>query len=348
VLRQLPRWVGVTLIAGLTIWVSGSILWSHRPSGLTLAQVQERLTSPDVAGLQALVARSTPSGQSFLLMGLVVVLVASLIVGIRCSGAISGAREGQTWEALLLTPLETSQLVRGKLRGIMAASVPYLLAYAVPAVVLAPFGGFMALFWLVLCLAVTALAMYFVGAAGIWCSARFKSSWKSLLGTLGLGYVGGFLVCAAVASPVIAILTIIILVVLHLIDTFYGTQVVKRFRDGLHRPADRLVPGAGGQFLRGGAVRAAEVGGKLGGHARTHPPLEGRTVPLGPAPPRAIVAAELSVGTRNPRGPETQRKRNASNGRGPCRPFLSAFLFLLCVSGPLGFVLIARNAPESL
>lgn len=227
VLRQLPRWVGVTLIAGLTIWVSGSILWSHRPSGLTLAQVLERLTSRDVAGLQALVARSTPSGQSFLLMGLVVVLVASLIVGIRCSGAISGAREGQTWEALLLTPLETSQLVRGKLRGIMAASVPYLLAYAVPAVVLAPFGGFMALFWLVLCLAVTALAMYFVGAAGIWCSARFKSSWKSLLGTLGLGYVGGFLVCAAVASPVIAILTIIILVVLHLIDTFYGTQVVK-------------------------------------------------------------------------------------------------------------------------
>ena len=42
-----------------------------------------------------------------------------MVVGIRCSGAISGERERLTWEALLLTPLETRYLVRGKLRGIM-------------------------------------------------------------------------------------------------------------------------------------------------------------------------------------------------------------------------------------
>ena len=34
-------------------------------------------------------------------------------------------------------------------------------------------------------------AMYFMVAAGIWCSVRSVSSWRSLLGTLAIGYGGG-------------------------------------------------------------------------------------------------------------------------------------------------------------
>src|SRR5262245_66316966 len=68
-------------------------------------------------------------------------LLASLLVGIRCSGAVSGEREKQTWEALLLTPLTSRQLIRGKLWGIMGASLIYVLAYAVPALLLSLAGS---------------------------------------------------------------------------------------------------------------------------------------------------------------------------------------------------------------
>ena len=95
------------------------------------------------------------AGTGFLIQSLVVMLLASLVVGIRCSGAITGERERQTWEALLLTPLSARQVVRGKLWGIMGASYWYLLAYAAPAAVLSALGGLLALWWTVLWLAVT-------------------------------------------------------------------------------------------------------------------------------------------------------------------------------------------------
>ena len=152
----------------------------------------------------------------------VVLVVGSLVVGIRCSGTISGEREKQTWEALLLTPLETQSLIRNKLWGILGAAVPYVMAYTIPALFLAtlvgpdqgwilmvivailailvltvfrkqvdsirsfwvaliaavilmvisiPIGGGV-LFLTFLCLIVTALAMFYMGAAGIFCSVR--------------------------------------------------------------------------------------------------------------------------------------------------------------------------------
>src|SRR5262249_25290473 len=167
------------------------------------------------------------AGNAFLGQGIAVMLLASLVVGIRASGTVSGEREGQTWEALLLTPLQTRELVRGKLSGIFAASVPYLIAYAIPALVISGLAGFLAVFWTVLWLGVTALAMYYVGAAGLWCSVSSRSSWRSLLGTLGFGYVGGFLICSVIASVPVMILTCIIWVILQLLDAFYGTATVQ-------------------------------------------------------------------------------------------------------------------------
>ena len=134
-------------------------------------------------------------------------LLAGVVIGIRCSGAITGERERQTWEAVLLTPLSAKQLVHGKLWGVMGACYWYLLAYAVPAVLLSALGGIGSLGWTVLWLAVTVLAMYFMGAAGLWCSARSKTSWRSLLGTMALGYVGGF-VLYGVAVPFLFIIAL--------------------------------------------------------------------------------------------------------------------------------------------
>jgi ABC-type Na+ efflux pump permease subunit len=151
-------------------------------------------------------------------------LLASLVVGIRCSGSVTGEREKQTWEAVLLTPLSARALIRAKLWGVMAASYWYLLAYAAPAVILSTLGGAVAFGLTMLWLGVTVLAMYFVGAAGVYCSVTSRTSWRSLLSTLAIGYLGGGLIYL-VATPAIAILWLILLAMLAMIDALLKTAM---------------------------------------------------------------------------------------------------------------------------
>jgi ABC-type Na+ efflux pump permease subunit len=163
-------------------------------------------------------------------------LLASLVVGIRCSGSIANEREKQTWEAVLLTPMTAKQIIRGKLWGVMGASLWYLLAYAAPAVTLSGLGGPVALFYTVLWVAVTILAMYFIGAAGLWCSVRARNSWRSLLHTLVVGYLGG-LVLYLVLTPAIGVVVALLLLVLVVIDLVLGTNLAgMSVRAGLFSP----------------------------------------------------------------------------------------------------------------
>src|SRR5262249_44731577 len=155
-----PRWYGMAVISLATLVSSAVIVSTY----------------------------SGPTGKGFYVQGVITLLVAALLVGLRCSGAVTNERGRQTWGALLLTPVPVQHLIRGKLWGIIGATVPYLLAYAVPALVIGVLGGWEALFWTILLLGVTWLALAFVGAAGLWCSVRAKSSWRSLLGTVLIGY----------------------------------------------------------------------------------------------------------------------------------------------------------------
>ena len=176
VLRQIPSWFGIVMVLVLTLISSGTILWVSLPGGVGLDDLAATIVRGDFKQLASYLDKMTPCDDWFKLQGLLAIFLASLVVGIRCSGAISGERERLTWEALLLTPLETRHLVRGKLRGIMGASYPYLRVYAVPAVLLSLLGGVRSFVWTIIALAVTLLAMYFIGAVGIWCSVRSKSS----------------------------------------------------------------------------------------------------------------------------------------------------------------------------
>ncbi len=222
VLRQIPSWFGIVMVLVLTLISSGTILWVSLPGGVGLDDLAATIVRGDFKQLAVYLDKMAPCDDWFKLQGLLAIFLASLVVGIRCSGAISGERERLTWEALLLTPLETRHLVRGKLRGIMGASYPYLRVYAVPAVLLSLLGGVRSFVWTIIALAVTLLAMYFIGAVGIWCSVRSKSSWRSLLGTLGFGYLGAFLMFL-VTSPIIGIVAFIVYMLLLVIDQIYGT-----------------------------------------------------------------------------------------------------------------------------
>jgi ABC-type transport system involved in multi-copper enzyme maturation permease subunit len=184
---------------------------------VTEARLWQMVTALDWVGLLDVVQRTRVTGMEFYMQGVVVMLIAGLVIGIRCSGAVTGEREKQTWEALLLTPLTNQQILRGKLWGIAGASVPYLIAYAIPAVSLALLAGPASFFWTLLWLGVTVLAIFYVAAAGIWCSVRAKSSWQSLLNTLAFTYLGGFIL-ACVLSTVSSILAVFFFALLALTD----------------------------------------------------------------------------------------------------------------------------------
>jgi len=227
-LRNLPRWLGIVLVVAATIGWSGSILLRHLPAGVTIPQLGRMLVNLELAELVVAFRQITPANREFFNQGFGVMLVASLVVGIRCSGAITGERERKTWEALLLTPLETRQLLRGKLWGILGACLPYLAAYALPALALSVLGGLGAFFWTSLWLGVTILALAYVGSAGLWCSVRAKSSWRSLLSTLGLTYLGGIaLYC--MTMPVILLLWAILAIMVAFVERWVGISMLGTF-----------------------------------------------------------------------------------------------------------------------
>ncbi len=221
VLRQVPRWLGLGFTLAISLIAASFVLWLNLVPQVGIRQLVEIMLRFDVLGL---VGCFSGAGSGFQVLGLVALFLFTLIVGIRCSGSVSGEREKLTWEALLVSPLSVKHLIRGKLWGIIGATYFYLLAYAIPIIPLAALGGREAIFWTILFLGVTVLAIYFMGAAGMRCSVRATTSWRSLLGTLGIGYVGGTLVFL-VTSPVLLIIAVFILLGIMALDNLIGTSL---------------------------------------------------------------------------------------------------------------------------
>jgi hypothetical protein len=132
----------------------------------------------------------------------------ALMVGVRAAAAISGERESRTWEALLLTPLSTRELIDGKVRGIVQSALPYLAAYALAAILLAWLAGPRELQVTLLTLLPAYPTMWVAAAVGSNQSARAADSWRSILATVRLITVGTFLT-AVVSNFVIGFLFLV-------------------------------------------------------------------------------------------------------------------------------------------
>jgi ABC-type transport system involved in multi-copper enzyme maturation permease subunit len=219
-LRALPAWLAVLGVIGLTVLTYGSMLFYHLNLD-TLFGFEPELGQEQFDTLLERVWRLQIPPEEYVWRSVVVLLIASLVVAVRCSGAITSERERQTWEALLLSPMETRQIILGKFWGILGGTLPYLIAYAVPALAFSLLGGWTAVVLTSLFLGVTCLGMAYAGAAGIWCSAHAKSSWRSLLTTLMWTYVGG-MVLYCIASPFIAILALVVMFFLSYVDQVLG------------------------------------------------------------------------------------------------------------------------------
>ncbi|MBY0525003.1 MAG: ABC transporter permease subunit [Gemmataceae bacterium] len=203
-LRLVPRAVGVAVVFIAALAVSTWNILSLTGTGPFLQALEGGAIGPLLTRLDG-----TCDAQ-FWAQSMAVITLAALIVGVRCSGAITGERERRTWEALLLTPLPVRELVRGKLRGIMNATRPYLIAYALATLSVAWLAGVTAVVWTLLGVLAAWPAIYYVGAIGLYNSARSASSWRSLFATISVSSVTGFFICA-VTGPLIAIASLLLL-----------------------------------------------------------------------------------------------------------------------------------------
>jgi ABC-type transport system involved in multi-copper enzyme maturation permease subunit len=163
-----PRWLGLTAAFAVTLGLS----WLYQQQG---------------------------KSDLFVAQGAFVLVLSSLVTGVRASGAVCGEREQATWDTLLLTPLETWEIIGDKLAGIRGSVHRYLIAYAVAVAVPAYRCGPEAWAGALCLLVLTWAAVYFMAATGIACSARSLNSWKSLLATLLSGY--GYILCILFVLP---------------------------------------------------------------------------------------------------------------------------------------------------
>ena len=195
-LRRWPRWLGcVAIVVGAFLSLSWALQWAL-PARTSL---WSQLRAGRWLELREALAATAATSDVFYWHGLAALLVASLVVAIRASGAITEEREHSTWEAVLLTPLTTRTILRGKQWGILGGCLPYLLSYGVTSLTLSLLISNVAAAWTAVWLVMTVFAGLFAAAVGIACSVRMRGSWQSLLVTLLMLYGGWILLTGPTA-----------------------------------------------------------------------------------------------------------------------------------------------------
>jgi hypothetical protein len=106
------------------------------------------------AAVAELIAQKNEIQQSVSLMGLVFVLSANALVGVRCGTSVAEEKRRNTWDDLLLTAQSFREITTGKMWGVLQAIVPYIIAYALPVFFFAWLGGsgalLTAVMWIIL------------------------------------------------------------------------------------------------------------------------------------------------------------------------------------------------------
>jgi ABC-2 family transporter protein len=191
------------------------VRWKERYIGelglLAFARKLPRLALVILALAAGLGAALTIPGSDglFVTHGIGMIVVAGLLTAVRSSGAICREREAHTWDALLMTPLEPYDLVRGKLWGMIDSIKPYLIAYGAGVTIWAASTmSPVAIVFTICCWGASWVFLYYHAANGLYHSARATGSWQALLFTLASGAVA--ILPRAAFAGVVAILSIFI------------------------------------------------------------------------------------------------------------------------------------------
>jgi ABC-type transport system involved in multi-copper enzyme maturation permease subunit len=224
-LRRLPRWLGMLAVMAGSALVLCYFSIQFCPATVKLWALVKQ---GDWQALQ--VALEPIAGNTFFFQGLTVLLVATLVVAIRASSAITAEKEKGTWLALMLTPMTAKRIISGKHWGIFWACLPYLAAHALAVLPLSLLLGYEAMVWAVLWSAFLVPAVILASAVGLWVSARAASSWRSLMSTLALFYLGWALFFLPTTCMLYVFKGMLALFVI-LVGAFVDTRAARSFVD---------------------------------------------------------------------------------------------------------------------
>jgi hypothetical protein len=179
-LRQIPYRVKLALVAVLSATLCLWILWAHLPLNRTLAELADVLLRGDGNALyQYRLGMNDPTPAWCALNGTALFLGA-LFSAVRGSETISGERERETWDSLVLTGIDGYAIVYGKVMGILVASVPFVLAYGLPMLVCSFWGGTTCVMCTLYFLAIAGPMLVFFAGVGLYRSSFHTSTRKSL------------------------------------------------------------------------------------------------------------------------------------------------------------------------
>jgi ABC-type transport system involved in multi-copper enzyme maturation permease subunit len=140
ILRLVPRWLGLVGVFAFSTVIAGLIAENAAPGFLaTLGH------GNPAQAFAALRTNPTAIGDSVWLMGMTFVLLADLLLIVRCLNSVAEEKRRNTWDDLLLTAQSFREITNGKMWGILQATVPFIIAFALPVCLLAAVGGLKAL-----------------------------------------------------------------------------------------------------------------------------------------------------------------------------------------------------------
>jgi ABC-type transport system involved in multi-copper enzyme maturation permease subunit len=157
ILRIVPRWLALLGFFAFSAAVGGMMATNIAPGFIaTLLKLDL------ISAFQQVRWRGSVTTELVPHMGLVFILSATLLVGVRCGTSVAEEKRRNTWDDLLLTAQSFREITQGKMWGVLQATVPYVIAYALPVFILAAAGGLRALvsaaFWILLPCAVVYVA----------------------------------------------------------------------------------------------------------------------------------------------------------------------------------------------
>jgi ABC-type transport system involved in multi-copper enzyme maturation permease subunit len=136
ILRIVPRWLALLAVFTFPTAVAGMIADTFAP-GFVATILKIDL----VGAYENLLTNKNEITNVMPLMGLVFILLACLLIGVRCGTSVAEEKRRNTWDDLLLTAQSFREITTSKMWGILQATVPYIIAYALPAFFLASLGG---------------------------------------------------------------------------------------------------------------------------------------------------------------------------------------------------------------
>lgn len=136
ILRVVPRWLAL-----LAVFAFSAVMTGMAASSVATDLVPALYDLDLVRAYLHLRGQEQQVGDLIPRLGLLFIFLAEILVGVRCLTSVAEEKRRNTWDDLLLTARSFREITRGKMWGVLQATLPYVIAYAIPVFALASIGG---------------------------------------------------------------------------------------------------------------------------------------------------------------------------------------------------------------